>query len=246
MASYPTLTRPPIQEAVIDLRVKARPDFRVEELYSLRDQLRSQFVSVEDMRFAAWQFKANAEGADLKETKSEPIGLLFRTSEPVRVLQCRSDGITLSRLRPYSNFTELFNEFVTYWPRYESIVQPAGVTRIALRYINRFPVPTKAVIEDFMVGAPVAPIEDVALNGFLARAAYRFKGLPVEMNLITALEPSVDGSESSVVVDIDCFQTSGFDLSLDSLRECFERLRQIKNDVFFRSVTPKAIEAFLK
>lgn len=59
------------------------------------------------------------------------------------------------------------------------------------------------------------------------------------------MEPIADSSKAlPLILDIDVFREAALDVN-DRIWETFESLRNLKNDIFFKSVTPKAKELFL-
>ena len=60
-----------------------------------------------------------------------------------------------------------------------------------------------------------------------------------------AMEPSQDPQSVSVVLDIDCYAQRDFSVTgggVTGMAKTLDELRKRKNDIFFRSVTPEALE----
>jgi uncharacterized protein (TIGR04255 family) len=151
VTSFPKLSRPPILEALLDVRVKARHDVAAADFEPLKTSFRDTFPAVEEMK----SFRATIEfvpGADAKaKTSTSPErGFLFRSKDGKLVAQCRVDGFTLSRLEPYTSFDDLYPMFIDGWSAYREYVRPLSAVRLALRYINRFRIPPEGLLQDYL------------------------------------------------------------------------------------------------
>lgn len=68
-------------------------------------------------------------------------------------------------------------------------------------------------------------------------------GMAATVSLAT--EPPEDSGSVSVVLDIDCYEHREFTVTggeMAGIRNALSELRVRKNDIFFRSVTPQALE----
>ena len=139
---HPKLNNPPIEEALIDVRVRARPDVTSEQLEVIYDSVADQLPKKEALRTMRARIRLEST-QELVQRSSSDNGWLFKSTDDLLLLQCRLDGMTLNRLRPYSGFADLFERFRAYWHVYRDAARPLLATRLALRYINRFQVPAE-------------------------------------------------------------------------------------------------------
>jgi uncharacterized protein (TIGR04255 family) len=58
------------------------------------------------------------------------------------------------------------------------------------------------------------------------------------------MEPVTDTNKVPLIFDIDVFREAAFDVKGEELWQAFEKLRDLKNNIFFKSITPKAKELF--
>ena len=59
-----------------------------------------------------------------------------------------------------------------------------------------------------------------------------------------AMEPVQEGARLPLIFDIDVFRLGSFAVATDEIWTMFESLRNLKNEIFFKSITPKAEELF--
>ena len=243
MVTFPKLARAPIHEALIDVRVKAREGLLISTFDELKDKLSGQFPSSETMSAMQASIHFDVRGnASTKTSETGRKGLLFKSADGRLLLQCRNDGMTVNRLAPYTSFEDLFGVFETCWNLYSEVARPSFVVRLGLRYINRFPIPPKGYIENYVTCLPKIVFADSVINGFSQQTRHSFVHRPEMVILRTALEASVDST--IVTIDVDAFRGDRLDTSLDSMKDGFDGLRELKNDFFFSVLGSTALEDF--
>ena len=150
------------------------------------------------------------------------------------------DGFTFSRLRPYESWEELRNEARRLWQLYERIARPDVITRCAVRFINRFDLtpPIEDLCKWFYTYPKIPGSMPPKLDGLFFRLVFPFPQDRVRAILTLAIEQGEDESSLPVILDIDVFRSEEVSCSAADLWERFERLRDIKNQIFFASITP--------
>ena len=142
MEQYPHLSNAPIVEALIDIRVKLSSDFDMIAFLPLRARLADKYPQVQEVS----DFQLSTEWKPGTEPRaSGQVGgvrsHLLRSHDGRLVVQFRRDGFTFSRLSPYSSWEEVFSEAWLLWELYVETAKPLEVSRLAVRYINRLPLP---------------------------------------------------------------------------------------------------------
>lgn len=174
-----------------------------------------------------------------------PHGVFFRSDDDQRIAQFRSDGFTLNWLRPYSTWAEFSGQALEFWNQYVAIAEPQEVTRVAVRYINRFPIEVPVDLGNVFTVQLELPtsIEGVVVD-FLYRATFRDakSGKMCSMTLTGERRPPND---ADVIFDIDCFEKGNFAPTDPVLWEqVLPALRELKNRVFFSGIKPAMLERF--
>ncbi|RJQ20826.1 MAG: TIGR04255 family protein [Nitrospiraceae bacterium] len=245
MTDYPILSKAPITEAVIDIRVKIREDLRLEQIDSIYNAVSGQYPDKKE-RYK-WEGKLEfKKGSPLLSNAAEAIdGYMFYSANQKQILQTRLDGFTFSRLKPYETWESFRDEAHRLWQLYRDIVSPE-ITRVALRYINKmdFPLP----VSDFGVYLTAAPIVPKGLpqgvSSFLTRTVIHEPEIDAAAIITQSLEQVVNPGILPIIVDIDAFRQKSEGISEEDAWETFERLRHFKNRIFFNSITEKAKEIF--
>ena len=83
------------------------------------------------------------------------------------------------------------------------------------------------------------------MSAFLSRIVMHEAESDVSVNVIQALEPQVPGqSDIALIFDIDAYQDVSLPCDDVTIRGRFGKLREMKNRVFFKGLTKKAIDLF--
>jgi uncharacterized protein (TIGR04255 family) len=239
------LRHAPIIEAIFDFRVKARPEFHAEEFETIRSQLTVDLPKMEKQQAFQTTIKAQPE-AQLPVVQNLGLqGYHFRDAEEKTIAQFRIDGFTFNRLRPYTSWDELFPVVKELWSVYSTIARPQVITRLAVRYINRIPLPPGPItFEEYLRAAPVVPPElPQDVSGFLTRITIHDPEMMIAAHILQALEVDPE-RRLATILDIDVFKEAEFNLGDPAIEETFNRLRIFKNRIFFSSLTEKTLRSF--
>jgi uncharacterized protein (TIGR04255 family) len=246
---YPHLSKAPIVEAVIDFRVKLPSDFKLEVFHPLRTQFAQDYPGVEEQQIIEQMIKQEpGQAAEVLTRLSGIHGHRLLSKDGRNVAQLRRDGFTFSRLNPYTNWEELFGEAWRLWGGYAETAKPSEVSRIAVRYINRLLLPLPFSEPREYLNTPPALAEGWprSMRTFLSRIVLDEPESEISLNVIQALEPQAPGEQTNVALlfDIDAYQDVSLPADDVTIRERFAKLREMKNRVFFKGLTRKAIDLF--
>src|SRR5229473_3049572 len=170
MAHIRHLTRAPISEAVIDLRIRPSEELSIASLAQLAEQLKPAYPVAQKIE----SFEATLAFGEGRAKTAEPVysesGFFVKSTDERNVAQFRNDGFTFSRLPPYTSWETVFPEAMGLWKRYRELTRTLRVTRVAVRYINRLELPLPSNLADFFTAPLVVPEPlPQALRGYLTR-----------------------------------------------------------------------------
>ncbi len=238
------LRNAPIVEAAIDFRVLRREDATAELFAQLSSAVGKQYPQAMLVHSIEARF-GMAQGASVEPTPvTSAVGWQYRAESAVA--QFRIDGFTFSKLEPYTKWEEVFAEAMRLWRVYVQTAQPTEVVRIAVRYINQLRVPLPAMLQEYLEVVPtLPPPSPQQLRQFLYRAVVDDTNRKASAVVVLASEPAVDPSTMVLLIDIDAFKEN-LSLAPDdpSLPHKFSQLRDLKNEIFFASITEKTVEMY--
>ena len=152
------LSNAPIREAVLELRTSP-PQQDIEP--TLREIIEGLEGYKEPTTLRVFEGNISFSGGD--EPAAETVlhrvqGFRASSEDDLRVIQFKVDGVTFSRLAPYTTWEEAAAEAKILWQAYADVIAPETVTRIAVRYINhiRLPHPIRD-IDDYFTSLPRIP-----------------------------------------------------------------------------------------
>jgi len=247
MANYSLLNNAPIVEALIDIRIRKKEGFDVENFQTLFSQISGQYPDKKDRH--RWEGKIEFKKGEIPSAGGLDIvdGYVFTSADKKQVFQARIDGFTFNRLNPYDNWEVFRSEAFRLWQLYSKLLSPE-IVRVALRFINKFDIPLFpnpiCDFNEYLTSAPNVP-EGLpqGISSFLTRVVINEPKLDAAAIVTQAFEQIVDPKYIPIILDIDVFK------QMDSITEedawqMLEKLRDFKNNIFFRSITEKAKELF--
>jgi uncharacterized protein (TIGR04255 family) len=244
MDTFPTLAKAPIREAVIAVTVSLRSPLGPEGRSRLKGSFRAVFPVAEELRGFEGMVQI-VEGRVTQSVNDQGVsGLLLRSERGDEVLQVREDGFSFSKLRPYSSWDRVFASAQAAWRKYAEVADIDLATRLAVRYINQFPIPSPSALPSYLTAPPSLPggLDNVRLRGALARLFFEEERTGITCRLTRATEETPEGM--AVIIDIDAAATGTFEHTEAGFWETFTHLRTLKNKAFFGSLTPDALKDF--
>ncbi|HEY9229588.1 MAG TPA: TIGR04255 family protein [Gemmatimonadaceae bacterium] len=239
MAAIRPLSHPPITEAVVDFRVALPPSFAAHSLAQSADQLRDAFPVTEEMRrFETLIDVRGGKPATTRPSEGQLVGYRFKSADGRDVAQFRVDGLTYNRLEPYTNWDTVRPKALHLWNLFVQVTGAARAERLALRYINRLSVPPEGDLTDFLeVYPPQFPGSPSFVSGFVTRISTHDPVTNFNANVAQTLELRVPAGRPSLLFDIDVYKAGGLGRTDQELGPVLDRLRAMKNDIFFGSIT---------
>jgi uncharacterized protein (TIGR04255 family) len=121
------------------------------------------------------------------------------------------------------------------------------LSRIAVRYINRMRASRNRNINEFLEAPPIPPKPiPAAIRDFLTRVHVNDESRGAGAVIVQALEPQLDPNVMSLLLDILAYHDFDPEISPDSpeLPIIFQSLRELKNEIFYASITEKCVEKY--
>jgi len=240
MSEYPHLKNAPIVEALLDIQVDSSPEITLPTLEKIYQSVKSRFPEKQQRNIAQFQFEQQVgQPPKMSDSLIGSDGFIFLSSDKSKALQVRLEGFSLSKLKPYTNWEEFRDEAKELWQLYIKVAKPIRVRRIALRYINQLVLPSTG--EDLKKYISTFPEISGKFNSIPKELFMRLV-LPQNDLETTAILTEAFGStqkEGSLTLtfDIDVFQEKNLVPTSEKIWEAFEKIRGIKNEIFFSSIT---------
>lgn len=242
MAKQQHLSKAPITEALIDIRVTLPKHTReMDYLAALYEKLLGQYPDKKTIK--EFQYKVDFDRPETEEKRLTELGFRYTNADNTQVIQATLNGLTFSRLPPYEDWTLLRDEARRVWNIYSDYVQPESITRAAARYINNLTfLSPHTDFDHYLNYVPAIPkVLPQVLAGFFSRVVVPDEKSQCAAIITQRFQPYP--SEVTVVLDIDVFREKVFTDEQETWAT-IEYLREFKNLIFFDSLTEKAIELY--
>lgn len=256
------LSHAPIVEAVIEIRARAESNWEEASVGGrLRDLLpdfpNHQVVKGFSVTVPFAFIPEPGKEAELVTPDAYPLppsgpvrhdhgwlGLRLVSSDGLRIGTFTRDAFSFSRLKPYPNWQTFSDEALRLWTAHRQISGVSQIHRLGVRFINRLEVPVADLaFDDYFVGLGTPPAE-LPTTAFMYRNSFAVPGEPYGLNLVRTFQPpSTEGALAlSLILDIDAFLSDSIPVEADSIPSHLDRLRTLKNQMFFGSLTEKALQ----
>lgn len=241
-----TLKNAPIAEAVLDIRVDFTNRPKIEDIEAIYADIKDG-LPIKEMNSVFQATFGISRGHPKAGFQGEPNGFSFKANDGRRVVQMRLDGYTFNKLKPYDYWESFRDEARKYWDVFEDRTAPSMISRLALRYINRFDLPLPIEnIDQYLNTRPLIS-KDIShsLNGFVLRLEIAHDDGDTKAIVTVVRDKDISPSKYySIILDIDVFQEVELQAKDDSVWTRLESIRNYKNEVFFNSVTEKTLKFF--
>ncbi len=239
---HPHLPKAPINEAVLEIRAVLPDGTGVDALDVFAKAVAPEYTKRQERLQFAVSFSAGSA------TGSQQVnGILIEHNDAPLVVQARLDGFAVSRLRPYDCWASLLAEAERLWGIYCRVFSPLQVTRLGLRYINAIELRVDEDPSSILKVLPGFPgiLAPAGLSGFTLQLLSEHPDFEATAKVLEHLPAVPEGAETvNVVLDVDVFKLREFSPDGPQLWEHLGQLHELKNVIFFNSITAEARERY--
>ncbi len=247
----PTYSRPPVAEALIDIKVKTLQDGMIPQLEALHNQFLQKFPTKKKRFQQAGKINFEPTGISATEISNKPLGFLFEKDDKSQIVQVKIDGLTLNQLKPdpkksWPGWQNLRDEAKLAWELYLEVIGPPRITRVAIRYINKIVIESDSIdLEEYLTAPPRIPGElSQSLENFFSRVVFRNSDPKANVIVIQAPSPNPYEGKMTITLDIDVFREYSDTISEETLWQTLDQFRILKNRIFEASLHQKTKELF--
>lgn len=228
-------SKPPIKEAIFDLQTRHEKVFN-QELFKTFLKEAPEYSNYEPLR----NININAE----EMTKQvEIIGYRCISKDKKQIVQFKKTGFSFIRLEVYDGWDKNYKETLKLFKKYCETVKLTAITRVGLRFINKFKIPIFTKPEEYFKNYIQY---DKSISSVWNQMSHRMllSHNTIKSHIIFDSVVNNPNQVVDVLLDIDVFSDNlGVSPSEASILEnTFNQLREIKNDIFEKSITDKIRE----
>lgn len=244
--NFPILSKAPIKVAIIEIRFKLNePRLNSKDQSQFHELIKSKYPITNKGVYRNIDLQEGTDGsAKATVTDAEIAEFRFISKEKDKILTVYKDKFNFNQTGLYSSWQELISEYRALWELYwEQIINKENLifTGLSVRYINTIELsdindPSEYFNTTIYANEGVIP---GTVNSFLMRYGVSLEDDNVQMNIIQGLETPV-GEMNNYFFDIDVIYNKP--IEYENIWGAFERLRFLKNQMFFNNLTDKTIK----
>lgn len=236
---HPTYPNPIVTEALCEIHFQLsegtlwKPAFYGE----LFKQLEPEFPAFEPITQVSLQVALGPSGGQAIMPSQQRMR--YKHASRNLLLQLSEKTLTINVLSPYTGWAQMRTDILWGWEKLRAVIQPAGIMRIGLRYINHIErASAHETPEAWLTSSAYLPQAVLrSLPGFLSRLETR---LDAHNRLIVTLaEASGKSDTPAIVFDIDRIVEKVISLEAQELGEEVDQLHEAVWQVFSASLTPR-------
>jgi len=236
MTTAQRYNRPPIVEAVIDLKFEGNLSDR--ELERLRDRFKARFPSIEEKKNIQIEVRT-----DQIITNSFSAGFKMTAENAIDLILTNPDSFGSVRLAPYNKWESLLAAAKDNFDLFTKVVGRKKIVRIGVRYINRFDIPNAKIegrpLSEFIRVGISLPMEVSTVTGgfsFSVSGVEVSTGAKLIINGGVIIPPALL-EHTSISLDIDVYWDADIPMRLEDMWVKTDVLRHAKNAVFEHCIT---------
>lgn len=241
------LKKPPIQEAIFIIAFKEAVANEQLDLFKQTDLVKRDFPDMSPGFVFEISNQSNAPAQITTSHKQE--GYVLRSSrEKKRLVQVRPTHLSYHNLTKYDGWETMIGELKALWSEFCTSVGENELSQLSVRYINhlKLPLPFEKGFIDYVTMVPqIPPGISPALGSFFLQV-----NIPEpENNLQSIITETVLGTdqgknELNFLIDLNVTKTGPFECNKEEMWNAFDFIRDRKDDIFFKCITPKAENLF--
>jgi len=236
---HPHLKNAPINEAIVEILFSLPEETSLEDVAKFEDVIKDSFPEKRTLTQVEGKIESNIDNPI--QVERQDYGFVYFSDDKVRSMQTRINGFSFSISRQnYSTWDDFIKEARSYFDSFSSKVHVESTQRISLRYINQIdlPIPFESFTEFFHTRIEIAS----GLPQSLANLYVQLTLPNEELGALAIITQTVNNPTQETVpfiFDIDVQKYQDFSNNVDEMWSTFNRLRDFKNEIFFKSITEK-------
>jgi uncharacterized protein (TIGR04255 family) len=234
---YPHLSKAPIAEAAIEIRVVLDGSADAVTFDRFSEALADRYPESSPVNLIqAYVHIVSEVAADA----SAPItrhGVRMSSKNPPMIAQGALNGLLVSRLRPYDTWESLRDETRRVWSIYYPLFAVREVVRIGVRYINQVPMALdghgRVDLDTMLIAGPkIPPRLPQTLTHLSQRMVIPFPDQSAQVAITQIIAPG----QPFITLDIDAHTDASLGPASDEIWSRLEVLHVVKNATFFGSL----------
>ncbi len=235
------LPKAPIIQAVLEIQVESVVGKSMKDLQNIHVEVKHEYPKQRKRIQGIFTLKEKEAENVSAETKQE--GFSFTSENNLKTLIVTLDQFNYMQNTPYNTWEEFISEAKELWHQYRRNINPVKIRRISVRYINQINIKLPLLnIEDYFLTFPtISEKLPQTVEHFYMRYTFQYKEKKMRAHIVQTVGNS-ENNEIPFLFDIDVLTTEPMEENEELLWKKFNEIRDIKNEIFFSSLTEQTLK----
>jgi len=242
------LSKPPIREAVIEIRYEHAAEISFDIINSLL--VKNKWETIEPVENK--NIHITSEGKSVEKTVT--VGFRAINKDRTRIIRYDLDRVSVSILDDYDKWDSFVDYLSEQRSIYEREFNPIKITQISTRFINNIEIPLRGErtnVDDYLLCLPPSPGGKKEIYKTLSSTIILDQP---EYDVLIKYHQAIGDSIVSTIIpksysspytlDIDVVHKKSYDVNDEKLSNVLETLHDRKNFIFWGSITELLIEPY--
>lgn len=241
--AHETFPNAPITEAIADFSLTFATAPTFEDLARYGEAAGSRFPTRRERSAYSTAISIKDEEPIFTNTPSK--FLAYSSEDGKEVAQVRTNGFSFSRLKPYTRWDDFLKRTEDALSIYAYCFNPLSVQTISLKYINRISAQGGSLVfsEYFKTGIQLGDELPNAVTDAFYRVSLNINGDRAIVMFATDILAQTK-EMIPMVLDVEVSRKTEMPVDSEAIRRVLNELRDVKNRIFFNSITDKTKEMF--
>ncbi len=229
------LSKAPIIQAILQIRVEEGIVKDNSTLQGLHKKFIENFPDQKKRIKGRFTFHSKTEQL---LSQSEVDGYHFISSDMMKKIVVELDSFAYIQSNPYNSWEEFVEEAAKYWRIYKDFIQPKGISRLSVRYVNKIEIelPINDLRDHFKTYIVIPEDLPQTIQSFYFKFTIPYKDQQTLAN-ISLTAGKAEGIKVPFLLDIDVLDLKNRTIEEQEIWENFNILRNYKNSVFKNCLT---------
>lgn len=245
--TFPRLQRSPLIEGVIHFQAHASQTLERDKLREALNQqlpdypiVHAQYQNLYGLKIAPPELSDNTPDV-IRETEWE--GYRLQNEAGNRVVQFTQNGIVVSSIKNYESWDFFQPEALRIWHIFQHTAHPPSISRLGVRFINKIVFEIGEDASTYLKSVPHNHFNlPIIRESFFYQDAFQIPETPYGVNWVCTQQS--DDYQRFLIVDIDVFMENIDDFDQGNLIMHLNKIRWLKNKIFYNSITEQALTKF--
>jgi uncharacterized protein (TIGR04255 family) len=243
------LKNPPIVEAILDIECDSPVGQKLSDLKEpSQKSFMANYPKLREQLLQELKIQTKPDGTPDHSCRYGVAAYQYLQEDEKQLVQVRAQGFTFNRLSPYTTLDDYLPEIERCWRLYVDLASPVQIRKIRLRYINRILLPLvegSVDLDQYLEIGPHLPDEEkLKFVGFINQHSAVEIATGHQVNTVLATQNPETGNLPVIFDNSAATIESGSPDDWSWIAGKIMALRQLKNEVFRRTLTDKCLNLF--